>query len=72
MKDLRTSIQAAFFHEEGTIADKTEDLNKETRHSTGAGIRAVMGSGLVYRLDVATGEEGMQFVLFLGYPWDLF
>ena len=72
MKDLRTSIQLAFFHEEGTIADKEEDLFKETRHSTGVGVRAVMGSGLVYRLEVATGEEGSQLVLFLGYPWDLF
>jgi hypothetical protein len=72
MKDLRTSIQLAFFHEEGTIADKTEDLYEETRRSTGVGIRAIMGSGLVYRFEVATGEEGSQFVLFLGYPWDLF
>lgn len=72
MKDLRTSIQLAFFHEMGTIADKTEDLFEETRHSTGIGIRAVMGSGLVYRLDVATGEEGVGYALFLGYPWDIF
>ena len=72
MKDLRTSIQLAFFHEEGTIADKTEDLFKEKRQSTGIGIKAVMGSGLVYRFEVATGEEGSQYVLFLGYPWDLF
>lgn len=72
MKDLRTSIQLAFFYEEGTIADKTEDLYKEVRHSTGMGVRAVMGSGLVYRFEVATGEEGSQYVLFLGYPWDLF
>jgi Omp85 superfamily domain len=72
MKDLRTSIQLAFYHEMGTIADKTEDLFEETRHSTGVGVRAVMGSGLVYRLDVATGEEGVGFVLFLGYPWDIF
>ncbi len=72
MKDLRTSIQLAFFHEEGTIADKTEDLYKETRHSTGVGVRAVMGSGLVYRFDIATGEEGVGFALFMGYPWDIF
>ncbi|MBU2512594.1 hypothetical protein KJ966_14760 [bacterium] len=72
MKDIRTSVQLAFFHEEGTIADLVEDLYKETRRSTGIGIRMVMNSGLVYRAEYATGEEGGQFVLFLGYPWDIF
>ena len=71
MKDLRTAVQIAFFHEKGSVADKEEDLFKETRHSTGMGIRAVMGSGLVYRLDYAVGEEGAQTVLFFGYPWDV-
>lgn len=70
MKDLRTSVQLAFFHEMATIADKKEDLYKETRQSTGMGIRAVMGSGLVYRLEYAHGEEGGQVTLFFGYPWD--
>lgn len=70
MEDLRTSVQLAFFHEVGSIADKTEDLFKESRHSTGIGVRTVMGSGLVYRLDYSTGEEGAQTVLFFGYPWD--
>lgn len=70
MKDLRTSFQVAFFHEAGTIADDVSDLFEEVRHSTGVGFRVVMGSGLVYRLEYATGEEGGQTVLFLGYPWD--
>ncbi len=72
MKDIRTSVQLAFFHEQGTIADLVDDLYKETRRSTGMGIRMIMGSGLVYRAEYATGEEGGQFVLFLGYPWDIF
>jgi hypothetical protein len=70
MEDLRTSFQAAFFHEIGSIADKKEDLFKESRHSTGAGFRVIMGSGIVYRLDIANGEEGNEYSLFFGYPWD--
>jgi len=70
MEDLRTSFQFAFFHEYGTIADQEEDLYEEIRHSTGIGVRAIMGSGLVYRLEYAVGEEGGQFTLFFGYPWD--
>ncbi|PCI27449.1 MAG: hypothetical protein COB67_08470 [SAR324 cluster bacterium] len=71
MEDLRTAIQIAFFYEYGSVADKEEDLFKETRHSTGIGIRAVMGSGLVYRLDYSVGEEGAETILFFGYPWDI-
>jgi hypothetical protein len=70
MEDLRTSFQIAFFHEMATIADQTEDLYDETRSSTGIGVRAIMGSGLVYRLEYAVGEEGGQITLFFGYPWD--
>ena len=71
MQDLRTSVQMAFFTEVGTIADSRSDLWVEKRHSTGVGLRIVMGSGLVYRAEYAYGEEGGQFVLFFGYPWDL-
>ena len=71
MQDLRTAIQLAFFHETGTIADQRTDLWDERRHSTGIGLRAIMGSGFVYRAEYATGEEGKQFVLFFGYPWDV-
>ena len=71
MQDLRTSVQLALFHEMGTVADLRQDLWDERRHSTGAGLRVVMGSGLIYRAEYATGEEGGQFILFFGYPWDV-
>jgi hemolysin activation/secretion protein len=69
LKDIRTSFQIAFFYEIGSIADHEEDLFEETRHSTGVGLRAVMASGIVFRIDVATGEEGSEFVIFFDYPW---
>jgi hypothetical protein len=28
-----------------------------------------MASGMVFRIDVATGEEGSEFVIFFDYPW---
>lgn len=37
----------------------------------GAGLRVVTASGVVFRGDVATGEEGVQYNLFIGYPWEL-
>lgn len=72
MKDIRTNIQAAFFYEKGSVADKKEDLGKGERYSYGAGIRMLTGSGWVYRLDVANGEDGSEATMILNYPWELF
>ena len=41
------------------------------RQSYGAGLRVVTASGLVYRLDLATGDEGPQPSVFFQYPWEL-
>lgn len=41
------------------------------RQSYGAGVRMVTASGLVYRLDFATGDEGFQPSVFFQYPWEL-
>ena len=51
---------------------QAEDLGDKWVHSYGAGVRLVMASGFVFRLDGATGEEGFQSQLFLNYPWGLF
>ena len=69
LKDIRTAFQIAFFYEIGSIADREEDLFEETRNSVGVGFRAAMASGFVFRVDVATGEEGSEFVIFFDYPW---
>jgi hypothetical protein len=71
-KGVRTNIQLAFFAEQATLADRPEDLGNKWVHSYGAGVRMVMASGFVFRLDGATGEEGFQTQLFLNYPWGLF
>ena len=69
IKDIRTGIQLAFFYEEGSVADVENDLWKEKRSSQGAGVRLVTSSGFVYRLDMATGQEGQEVILFVDYPW---
>lgn len=69
MRDLRTGIQLAFFHEIGSVADQREDLWKSSKSSTGIGARLVTGSGFIYRFDVAYGDEGAVTTLFIDYPW---
>lgn len=70
MKDIRTGIQFAFFHEIGTAADNRDDLWHETRSSTGLGARFIMGSGVVYRFDFAKGDEGSEMSIIVDYPWE--
>ena len=72
IKDIRTAVQLAIFYEEGSIADKPQDLWVEKRNSAGLGLRLVTGSGLVYRADYAVGNEGGNFTLILNYPWETF
>lgn len=69
IKDIRTGLQLAFFYEEGTVADVAEKLWNEKRTSLGAGARLVTSSGFVYRLDIASGQEGREVILFFDYPW---
>ncbi|MGK0291567.1 MAG: hypothetical protein ACI86H_003036 [bacterium] len=69
LKDTRTGVQLAFFVEQGSVADQKEDLSKNRKMSYGVGARVVLGSGLVYRLDYASGDEGAQPTLIVNYPW---
>jgi hypothetical protein len=70
-KGIRTGLQVALFAEQGSVADRTDDLWTERRTSYGAGFRVVL-SGVVIRADLATGDEGREFVLFINYPWSMF
>ena len=72
MKDIRTSIQTAFFYEKGSVADNTDDLGKNEKKSYGLGLRLVTGSGLVYRLDAAAGDEDFNYTVIINYPWEIF
>jgi hypothetical protein len=69
MKDVRTAFQVAVFYEIGTVAEMQSELWDITRSSYGVGFRMVTASGLVYRLDLATGDEGFQSSIFFQYPW---
>lgn len=72
MKDIRTGLQVAFFYERGSVADKLSDLGHNEHESYGTGIRMITASGLVYRLDVAQGDEGFEATMFINYPWEIF
>lgn len=72
MKDIRTGIQVAFFYERGSVAEKIGELNQNERYSYGTGVRMVTASGLVYRLDGATGDEGFEMTVIINYPWEIF
>lgn len=69
---VRTGIQVAFFAEGGTVADVTDELDENWKYSYGSGVRFILASGFVVRLDVATGSEGTQPSLIFQYPWNVF
>ena len=71
-KDIRTGIQIAFFWETGTVADEKDKLGDIWRDSYGMGFRMVTASGLVIRGDIATGDEGSELSVIVGYPWEGF
>jgi len=70
-RGIRTGIQLAAFWERGTVADHAEDLLSDGRTSYGVGFRLIL-SGVIIRLDLADGDEGVQSQLFITYPWSLF
>ena len=70
-KGIRTGIQVAFFAEQGTVFDAWKDQWKNMKTSYGTGFRIVL-SGVIIRLDVARGNEGGTFLLFINYPWSMF
>ena len=71
-RDIRTTIQLAFFYERGTIEDTKDKLGDVWRESYGVGVRIVTASGLVLRGDIATGNEGTEISVIVGYPWESF
>ena len=73
MKDVRTSVQVAFFYEAGVTSDTRSDLHDfgNFRNSYGAGLRIVTASGVVFRGDLGHGKEGFNAAVFIGYPWEL-
>jgi len=56
----------------GSVADKRQDLGDLYLSSYGAGFRMVTASGIVLRADVATGREGIETTIIVGYPWESF
>ncbi|MDH5559639.1 MAG: hypothetical protein OEY59_02135 [Deltaproteobacteria bacterium] len=67
---LKTIMQLAFFAEAGTATDNPGDQYKNFKPSAGVGLRAII-SGLVYRFDLSSGDEGLTTTLFLDYPMDI-
>ncbi|MDH5258521.1 MAG: BamA/TamA family outer membrane protein [Gammaproteobacteria bacterium] len=70
-KGVRTGIQLAAFWERGSVSDAYRDLIEKGRSSYGMGFRIVL-SGVVIRIDAATGDEGLQSQMFITYPWSMF
>ncbi|MDH3976363.1 MAG: hypothetical protein OEV42_19020 [Deltaproteobacteria bacterium] len=71
-KDIRTSIQMAFFYEVAAVADKGSDLYDKYRSDAGIGVRMATEGGFVIRGDVAYGREGPGVSIIIGYPWESF
>ena len=69
ISDTAINFQLAFFYEEGSIADQASDLWKIKKSSTGLGFRLVTSSQFVYRIDLASGQEGNEFIFWFDYPW---
>jgi len=71
-KDIRTVIQIAAFYERGAIDDSRNGLWGKMRDAYGIGARLVTKSGLIFRADIATGDEGEEVSIIFGYPWEVF
>ena len=71
-KGVRTGVQTALFFEQGTVADTIKALNYEVKTSYGVGLRLIIASSFVVRLDLAGGDEGWQPTLIFDYPWCVF
>jgi len=71
-KDVRTTIQLAIFYERGSIYDDESQVGDIWKETYGIGARMVTASGLVFRADIATGDEGTEVSAIIGYPWESF
>ena len=67
MGGMRTVLQAAFFYEVGSVSDDVSELHNNMRTSFGVGFRTII-SGLIYRFDLAKGDDGIAPTLFINYP----
>jgi hypothetical protein len=71
-KDIRTSIQLSAFYERGAISDNRDELWGTMREAYGIGARLITKSGLIFRADIASGDEGEEVSIIVGYPWEVF
>ena len=67
-KGAYEATQVAFFLDMGNVAPETSELTDKLKYSAGTGIRLILG-GTVLRFDVATGDEGTEFIAFFGHPF---
>ena len=67
---IRTVLQTSFFYETGSVSDEISRLHEKMKSNFGVGFRAII-SGLIYRFDLAKGDEGIAPTLFINYPLSL-
>ncbi|MCP4750315.1 MAG: hypothetical protein GY866_05450 [Proteobacteria bacterium] len=67
---IKTLLQVAFFAEAGSVNDNEDLLDDNLKTSYGVGFRATI-SKMVYRLDIAIGDEGTNITIFIDYPLDI-
>jgi len=67
---VRTVLQASFFYEIGSVSDHISQLHEKMKSSFGVGFRVII-SGLIYRIDIAKGEDGIAPTIFINYPLSL-
>ena len=66
-KGVFQAFQIALFHEIGQVSPKNDsNLYRDFKSSTGMGLRIVFSS-VVLRADVASGSEGSEQTVFIGY-----
>ena len=68
-KDIRTGLQVAFFAEAGSVGETRNEVGNTFATTFGVGFRMISGSGLVYRADLATGNEGTEISVIFNYPF---
>ena len=74
LSGIRTGVQIAAFYEKGIAVDQRSLLADLSLYkpSYGGGIRFLLASGFVIRLDLAMGDEGRQPIIIFQYPWNVF
>ena len=66
-KGVYEGIQLALFHEIGQVSPTNDSsLYRNFKTSTGLGFRILFNS-VVLRADYATGKEGEEMTIFIGY-----